>query len=427
MIKGVCKMKRIISLIIALLMLCAAFSACNAKTPEPVLSEKSKNLTADIIPVSQKGTPADDRFITAVADFGVSLYNASEKDTNTLVSPLSVLTAMAMTANGAKGETLSQIEAAFGNITIDELNRYIKAYADSLPSGDSFKLSQANSIWIKNNAFEANTDFLQRACDYYNAAIYNSAFDSDTVKDINSWVESHTDKMIKKIIDSISPDSVMFLINAVCFDSKWEEKYTDDDVIEDKVFHGVNGDGKCTLMYSDESSYINGSDVTGFIKYYKGRKYAFVAFLPQEGLAPDEWLSGQDGQSIISLIKNAKEDSVRCAMPKFKYEYETSLNDALKTLGITDAFRESTADFSEMGRHVDGYKIYIGGVIHKTFIDNNESGTKAAAVTIVDMTTESVPAEPPHRVILDRPFAYAIIDTATSLPIFIGTVNEISY
>lgn len=417
-------MRKIISILLIALLSCAMFASCNEKAPDIPLSDSAKLLTADLTPIAQTDSQADDIFVNAISDFGVKLYNAVDKDHNTMISPLSVMTALAMTANGAKGETLSQMESALGGIKIDKLNSYLKTYAASLTSGDDFKLSQANSIWVKNHGFNANTEFLQRACDYYNAAIYSAPFDDGTVKDINSWVSNATDGMIKEALDHIDPESVMFLINAVCFDSKWENKYKDTDINKNAVFHAKSGDEACTLMNSEENRYISGNNVKGFVKYYSGKKYAFAAFLPDDGITPDEWLKTQSGSSLLGLIKNASDETVYCSLPKFKSEYSASLVNALKTLGINDAFYGDLADFSEMGSSPLG-NIYIGGVQHKTFIDNNEIGTKAAAVTVVDMTAESI-SIPSHSVILDRPFAYAIIDVTTSIPIFLGTVNSVS-
>jgi serpin B len=140
----------------------------------------------------------------AVADFAVKLFqNSMGSDENTLISPISVLCALAMTANGAKGETLAQMEGAFG-LTLPEVNNYLHAYLESLPSGGRYKVSAANSIWVKNDGkLTVEREFLQTNADYYGASIYKAAFDHATLREINAWVSDNTDGMIEQILDDI--------------------------------------------------------------------------------------------------------------------------------------------------------------------------------------------------------------------------------
>ena len=381
----------------------------------------------DITPAKQTTITPDSTFRDAYADFALRLYGKVDKEENTMISPLSVMLALAMTANGADGTTLEGMEKALGGIELDKLNAYLKSYVDSLPSVDAFKMSIANSIWFKNDGFEPSEGFLRKVCDFYSPDVYGAPFDSSTVKAINSWVDGKTDGMIKKILEEINGDSVMFLLNAICFDCKWESKFDPNDTQKNAVFHGSDGDEKCDMMMSHENTYIKGEGVTGFIKNYAGGKYAFAAFLPDDSSStPDEWLAGMSGERLVSLLEGSTTERLTCRMPRFSYEYTCSMNDALKALGMEEAFDIKNAKFTSLGRTLGGGNVCIGQVTHKTFIRLDEEGTKAAAVTIVDMTMESAVMPPAIQVVLDRPFAYAIIDTTNNLPIFIGTVNTTS-
>ena len=173
-------------------------------------------------------------------------------------------------------------------------------------------------------------------------------------------------------------------------------------------------------MSSEEMSYIKDGQSTGFIKPYK-KGYSFVAILPNKGVTVKQYVSGMTGTKFRKMIRSEKESFTEAGIPKFTCEYTKTLNDTLKSLGITDAFSEN-ADFSKMGTLKNG-GLCIGNVLHKTYITVNENGTRAGAVTSVGMNATS--AYTPHKVILNRPFVYAIIDNHTDLPVFIGTVTSV--
>ena len=125
------------------------------------------------------------------------------------------------------------------------------------------------------------------------------------------------------------------------------------------------------MMYSEEDVYIEDKDTTGFIKYYADNKYAFIALLPNEGIGMEDYINNLDGQKLDSLIGNRMDAEVKTAMPKFESGFETKLNDALMDMGITDAFDDDRADFTGIGRFLDGNGLRIDDVIHKTFIKVN--------------------------------------------------------
>ena len=377
---------------------------------------------------SVTGKDSDDAFILAQTELALKLFKASaneSKNENVLISPLSILLALAMTANGADNETRAEMEALLGgDIPLEELNEYIYTYVNSLPSSEKAKLEIANSIWFRDSeSFKANKDFLQTNADYYGAEIYKSAFDESTLNDINSWVSKNTDGMIKKIYDEIDPDSVMFLINALVFDAEWEKKYTDKNTWE-RTFTSVTGEERTVeFMHSSEYKYIQGKNVNGFIKNYKGGKYSFVALLPDKNVSIYRYIESLSAESIAKLLDNVYSNEVKAAIPKFESDYSIILNDILSDLGMSSAFASGSADFSKLG-HSDVGNLFISEAVHKTFISVDENGTKAAAVTGSDVSCED--DSNTVTITLDRPFVYMIIDNETNLPIFIGTVTDIN-
>lgn len=394
------------------------------------VSAKAESLTDGIVKSEVKGTAPDSTFTDSEISFSLELLKNVQKENsgkNVLVSPMSVVSALAMTANGASGETLSQMEQVLGGgIAIDQLNKYLYSYLSSMDSGEGFKLHTANSVWIKDTpTLKVERDFLQKTVDYYNSEVYREAFDNGTLDAINSWVNANTDKMIPKIIDRIDSDSVMYLINALAFDAEWETEYEDSQV-KDGVFTTSAGEEQSVeLMSSSEHLYLENDDAVGFIKHYKGRKYSFAALLPGEGTTVSDYIAGLNPEELYQMVSEPVQTPVNAVMPKFTFDFGINLNDTLKAMGMPKAF-EGGADFTKMATSAEG-NIYIGNVIHKTFIAVDEKGTKAGAATSVEMKNESavIEIEKPKTVILDRPFVFMIIDNETSLPIFIGAVESV--
>ena len=361
----------------------------------------------------------------AITDFAIRLFQASEENgKNTLVSPLSVLCALAMTANGAEEETLQQMEDVLG-MTTEEMNLYIYSYMQALPQDEKYKLSLANSIWFTDHErFTVNQDFLQTTADYYRADIYKAPFNEQTCKDINNWVKEKTDGMIPSALDEIPADALMYLINALAFDAEWADVYEKYQV---KVGEFMKEDGtkqECEFMYSTESNYFEDEKATGFLKYYKSGKYAFVAMLPKEGVSVSEYIASLTGESLNEMLSNPEHTTVYTSIPKFETSYSVEMTEILKSMGMTEAFDPNNADFAGLGSSTGG-NISISRVIHKTFISVEEKGTKAAAVTIVEPGDgAAMEPEQPKEVYLDRPFVYMLIDCENNIPFFIGTMMD---
>ena len=366
---------------------------------------------------------------TAAADFAVRLFKACEEEgKNTLVSPLSVMCALSMTANGAAGDTLAEMEQTLG-MTRDELNTFFAAYLRQLPAEDGFKLQSANSVWFRDDdSFTADRDFLQTNADYYGADAYKVPFDEATVDEINKWVSEKTDGMIPELADSFSGETVMCLINALALDAEWAEPYYVDNIYSDVFVREDGTEQTVDFMKSDEIYYIEDGEAKGFIKPYKYfsgnyQNYAFVAILPGEGVGVSDYVASLDGEKLIKILQPVPLCGAKAVLPKFKTEYSTEMSDVLKGMGMTVPFDGARADFSLL----DAYRnkgIAIGRVIHKTFLEVDELGTRAGAGTMVEMKRGVEPNV--EDVVLNRPFVYMIVDLETNLPIFIGTLNDVS-
>lgn len=386
------------------------------------------NLMENVTPQNVNNLPSVDSGTAGAADFGVRLFQMSmEADENTLISPLSVLYALSMTANGADGETRRQMEEVLG-MDVASLNSFMKAYMEKLPAAEAYKMSIANGIWFRDDpSFEVNQAFLQTNANYYNAAIRKAAFDEATRKEINDWVKTNTDGMIPDIIDQIHPAAVMYLVNALAFEADWEQQYEEFQV-RDGSFTTEDGTVRdVQMMHGTEHRYLEDEQATGFIKYYEDRRYAFVALLPKEGVTVGDYVEGLTGEHLLQMLSEPEDIMVLTTIPKFETEYSTQMCGVLREMGMTDAFSQNDADFSKLGiYHADGANIFINEVLHKTFISVAEQGTRAGAATAVIMYAAGAPAEKPEyrTVNLDRPFVYMLIDCETNLPFFIGTMMD---
>lgn len=429
--------KRVLTIFCSVLMLAGTLTGCGKNVDNSAQIRVGSNgqrivnlmygVKAGDVDTEASVTP--EGTVTAT-EFGLRLLsNSMAEGENTLISPLSVLFALGMTANGAENETLAQMEEAFG-MTRSELSKYLYTYAAELPQGKKYKLTLANSIWVKDSVGSLiSEDFLQTSASWYDAQIYQAPFIESTKKEINNWVERNTDGMIPEILDKISPEDTMYLINALAFDAEWSTIYKEDQ-IHDHIFTTADGtEQEVEMMYSGEDLYLEDEHAVGFIKYYADSSYAFAALLPQEDISVADYVSSLTGERLNQLLNNPQQVEVSAAIPKFECEYSTELSDVLKAMGMTDAFNSLSADFSSMlstdAAYTGDLYMYIDRVLHKTYIAVDEKGTKAGAATVVAMSGGSSGPSEQKVVYLDRPFVYMLIDCKNNLPVFFGTLEHV--
>ncbi|MBQ7599936.1 MAG: serpin family protein [Clostridia bacterium] len=388
----------------------------------------TNDLMEGIAPSHPSLSEPDPAGSSKAADFAVRLFreclDAEGSEKSVLISPLSVISALAMTANGAKGETLRQMEQVLG-FPVSELNAYLYSYMSSLPENGKARLDLANSVWFTDDpGFKVEESFLKMNADYYGAGAYKVPFNRSTLRDINDWVREKTHDMIPQILNDIPKEAVMYLVNAMAFEGEWMNKYLEYSVKED-TFTTERGESRTAeFMYGSEHSYLDDGMALGFMKYYAGGDYAFVALLPNEGISISDYASTLTGEKITSLLADPRHGTAYTAIPKFEKTYGTEMSSILKEMGMTDAFDFGKADFSGLGTSENG-NIMINRVIHKTFIAVNEQGTRAGAATAVEMTNGSayMPEEITY-IYLTRPFIYMLVDCSTGNPFFIGTFTD---
>jgi len=358
--------------------------------------------------------------------FGFDMFrtiNKSESsDKNVFISPLSISLALAMTYNGANGDTKTEMQNTlrFPDLSADEINGYFQKLSNTLLDLDpTVKLGIANSIWYR-ESFSVLPDFLSINQSFYNAEVEALDFsDPASIDKINGWVATKTNDKIKKVIDEISPDMVMFLINAIYFKGQWTYDF-DKDQTEEGPFHLSSSEQstvpfmhqKVTLRY-----YSNDSLQLLEMPYGQGN-FSMVVLLPKQGYSVSALAKGLTPEVWNGWLADTASENVDVAMPKFRFEYERTLNDDLMSLGMVKAF--GPADFSNINPTAD---LYISFVKHNSFVDINEEGTEAAAVTVVGVVEVSFPPAPAFiPFTADHPFIFAIRETTTNTILFMGKV-----
>lgn len=405
-------MKRLLCLVMAVMML---LTGCGRQGNSTQLSKPEK-------PTEKLSFSQVENLSENVMNFSAEIFSHTAGENNSLVSPVSLLYALAMTANGADGRTLAEFEKLI-NTDMNKLNSYLAAFTTNMPQSPKAKLDMANAIWFRDNGFTTNEDFLDINRNYYGAGVYTAPFDDGTVKDINNFVKDATDGQINKILDNIPQSTVMYLLNALSFDSEWEEKYKKEQ-IHDGTFNAYDGSIQTVkMMYSQENRYIEDENTTGFTKDYKGGNYRFVALLPDENTDIIDYVKTLTGEKLADLL-NTQSCTVDVGIPQFKTDYAAEMKDILTDMGLGSFFDPATADFSKLGSAQ--YNLYVSSVIHKTTLTLDDNGTKAAAITLVSQNEgAAAPPEDLKAVILDRPFVYMIVESQTDIPVFIGTVMTI--
>lgn len=406
--------KKLLALTLSLLLL---LTACGGPVySAQVLSSGGQKAPSEGVDLTGPGA-------LAATDFAVELLQSTDSGGNILLSPVSVLSALAMTANGASGETKSQMEAVLG-LPTEELNTYLQAYADSLPANKHARCSLANSVWFRDDADHLTVEqaFLDVCADYYGADLFQAPFDDSTLKDLNAWVSDRTDGMIPAILDRIPDSAMVYLVNALAFDGQWASVYRENQIHEGSFTTEDGTEQSAQMMYSQEFAYLENDLATGFLKYYEGGTYAFAALLPSEGVTLEDYIASLTGEGLRGTLTSAQPEAVETAIPQFTAQYSTELSGILAELGMADAFDASAADFSAMGSSPDG-PLYISRVLHKTFLALDAQGTRAGAATVVE--ADAGASAPGRTVYLDRPFLYLLVDCEANLPLFIGAVRSL--
>ncbi|BAY26547.1 serpin family proteinase inhibitor I4 [Calothrix sp. NIES-2100] len=391
-----------------------------------VLAQSS--LPSSESPVQKKTVKPDTKLVNANNKFGFKLFSeilkteSSEK--NVFVSPSSVAIALAMTYNGASGSTQKSMAKTLElqGMNLSEINSSYAALKKLLENPDNdVKLTIANSLWANKDA-SLQSDFLQRNQDFYQAQVTNLNFkDASAPNIINSWVKDNTQGKINKIVDNLDPNQMLFLINAIYFKGQWSNEF-DKSKTATLPFNLASGKQKNHPIMSQDGDYKyqeNEQFQAISLPYGKDGKVSLYIFLPKPNSnlqALYQNLNAENWEQWMTQFRK-REGSIK--LPRFKTDYEVTLNDALKALGMEEAF-STKANFSGIGKNLT-----ISQVKHKTFVEVNEEGTEAAASTSVSIVATSAMQKPePFKMIVDRPFFCAIRDNQTGSVLFMGSIME---
>ena len=355
--------------------------------------------------------------------FGLKLFQEIIKqnsDTNTVISPLSVGIALSMLYNGADGVTQKELANTLEimDLSINEINQGNQRLLKTLESSDSqIKLAIANSLWTKLN-FPVESSFIKTNQQYYNATIQELDFTQpQSVNKINSWVAKNTQNQITEIVDGISPNQALFLINAVYFKGQWQNKFDPEQTTQQK-FYLSDGSTVEHPMMSNVGSYRyyeNSTLQLASLPYGSGN-LEMKLFLPKKESSLNRFFQQLNRQNLESWQQQMKIKEGNLKMPRFEQEYEANLNPILQQLGASSIFDATQANFQSLSSE----SIAVDSVKHKAVIEVNEEGTEASATTSIGIVATSV--ERPFEMILNRPFFYMIQDKETKAILFMGTV-----
>ena len=409
----------------------------NNNTPEEnkVISVMPENYTGGQL-APEEGMIPGEKEIGALSNASMNVFyntlKAEDENANVLISPASLSFAFGIAENGAEGNTLKQMEETVnGGIPVEDINPILNYTSYKLNNAEDVKWGVANSLWFNDNgSCKMEDEFLKKAVSYYDAEVYEKVFDEAVIDEINNWIYKKTDHMIDKVIDEYSKDAMLFIVNAMAFEGEWQEQYEKNDVFENMKFNNSDGtQSDVTLLHSTEGRYFELGEGTGFIKPYKGGQYAFVGILPDEGVTPEEYMEGlvNGNEDFSEAVRNAVYGDVEVYLPEFDADYDKLMNDIYKDMGMDLPFDEDKAEFKGFFTDDETSDVWIGKVLHKTHIEVDRKGTKAAAVTVIEVDKcMALPVfDDPVVIRLDRPFVYAIVDTETGTPIFLGCQNSI--
>ncbi len=433
--------KKICLLLVFVLVLSMGLGYLGYRSAEAKSKKSASKVSGKVMKITKKAKLTNEQMVNGYNSFSFKALKetlSEEKEgKNVMISPASLMFALDMAAMGASGETYKQMAnlIAEGANKRDLIN-FAKSYRKTLAKSGMMKI--ANSLWINEDNLDdtkvkVSEEYLNLLRKVFKAAAASRKFNEETKNEINNWIAKNTNDMIKNAVDDLSRSSLMLIINCLAFEGKWENPYESYNINENGIFTNYAGEQeKAKMLSSEENWYLSSDTAQGFLKYYEGGKYAFMAMLPDDkNISISDYIAGLDDDAFEKFYNSLSRQTVSTMTPAFTFDYGIEMNDMLKALGMELPF-EPSADFFKMlesGTISPEIVVYIGSVIQKTHIELDENGTKAAAVTIIDMKCEATAIRPEiekKSVILNRPFAFAIMDTETGTPVFTGVVNTVA-
>lgn len=398
-------------------------------------SETTDNDTDDEVPaeIQLKYQESDEKaeevagdLIKANTEFAFKAFKSlleSDKGKNIFISPISISVALAMTMNGTAGETFDGMQSAleFTGLTQEQINENFLSLLESLEYSDKdVVLALANSIWLEPTyAPNIKESFIETVEKHYLSGV----FEADSPETINKWIEDNTGGHIKDMIKQFPADLVMYLVNAIYFKGAWTTTFDKEDTRETTFTKDdestVNVDMMGFPEMAEHVSYAT-DRVVGIKLPYGREKISFYAFAPidWEYKPIDEFIETLDQEEFDNIIDSFQEQELGGVyLPKFKIEYEKTLNDMLVSFGMEKAFE---GGFDNMVDTSTGLNPHISNVKHRSFIEVTEEGTEAAAATVVEIVDESMPM----MFNANRPFFFVIRDDRNGTILFMGKIAD---
>ena len=405
------------AIVLLSLFLLFGYNSCtkNNTDKKPDLTPKSLELNANAPEVIANGN-----------EFGVELFTkvAVEENKNLMLSPLSASTALTMLLNGCGGDTYNQLKETLKypeDMSISEVNEVYKSLVNQLLTVDpKVKLALANAIFYR-ESFSVKPPFLNTMSNDFGAQTEGLDFAlPSALTTINKWAGDNTNGKIPKVLDEISPDAVMFLMNALYFKGDWSYQF-DKSLTSDRPFYITGGNSvNVSTMNGKVGSKVSGGDNYKAIELpYGCTNFTMVVIVPDETLAGfNASFTAEMWNALTTRFDEQEEYGEKIVyMPKFKFSYEKILNDQLQSMGMIDAFDASLANLSG----ISDASIFVSFVKQNTFVEVDEKGTEAAAVTTIGVEVTSVPPES-KQFIIDKPFIFAIRERTTNALLFIGQI-----
>jgi serpin B len=387
----------------------------------------ARQLVATKVAAGVGGDPSDvQHAATADTSLAIDLLQRlqSTSSNNLSVSPMSLALALTMVQNGARGKTLAGILTALhaGGLAGDRLDagwaRLVREWTAAAASS-GFALESANSLWLQ-HGLPTRAAFMAALARYFNTGVWQVDFSAPSAVDaINKWTSQQTHGRITKLFDQLDPDTMAVLANAVYFKAAWDQPFDPHDT-HPGLFTLADG-STAQVPFMSQMAGLLAAKTAGYDAVqlpYRGGRFAALAIMPTAGSLTD-YVRGLDGAALTTVVSGLHSSQVDLALPKFTTTSTLALNDALKAMGMGDAFSPS-ADFSALSP----VSTQISQVVQRVYLKVAEKGTEAAAVTGVDMVGSSARAAAPTEIRLDHPFLFLIRDTTTGAILFASEIQH---
>lgn len=416
-------MKNIILVIMGMLICACATNKQTHTEAVTTITEITETTDKEMISIEEEVAPMPHDDTQSFATTLFNTVNSNSEEENICISPASAMWALSMTANGAEGNTANQIYAALGYpaaaMQRAAFNTLQKSSIEAAKKNEKAVVNIANSIWI-NHKIKLKEPFINTNKLFYDAEVRHTAFDNAAVNEINKWCSEKTNGKIESILKESNPATLLMLINALYFNAKWANPF-DKERTKKAPFTKADGEViEVDMMYQQRrAAYYEDELMQVTTRPFLYNEYYMTLILPREGVTIEQVAEALPDR-YKKIYTEDTDYQVQLGMPRFKYEFGTSLKTTLQAMGMEEPFTDN-ARFGGISKT----PVRIDDVVQKTYIAVDEEGAEAAAITYVQLCGLSmVRPQEPKTMIMDRPFIYAIKDRRSGDILFMGKVGN---